>query len=171
MTSESIQAADNINKYIEEICRLLELKSVKVLAGVERFHLDACEEKPMSVYIPEEDILYVERLSEPTPKLLYYIAYGLRHAWQKRRFPKTYYSEYRQLFQCETFQIFALQEAEIDANAFANIIMKGYFRLEYEYNSTRWHGVGELIRLREGEILSSRLHSGKPTSYTKVGGE
>lgn len=154
MSNEKNQTANNINKYIKEICRLLELGNVKISNGTEKFHLEIFEEKPMSIYIPEEDTLYVERLTEPTPKLLYYIAYGLRHAWQKKYYPVIFYTTYKKRTEENSLERFLLQSAEIDAHAFADIIMRSYFRLLYNAFDGN---LQKKILKKEEELLSNGL--------------
>lgn len=114
-----------IQEYILEICHFLEIDTPKISYDTTHFSnatmVAQCNSKGTTIYIKKPG-------NTPTPDLFFAIAHELRHIWQIRTDYPAYFSDYRTAGEVSTEE-YNLQVAEVDANAFAIIVMADFFGL------------------------------------------
>lgn len=119
-----------IKEYITDICDLLKIEVPKISFDSTNFKtkttLAQCE--------PELNVIYLNKIDKPNPDYFFSIAHELRHLYQYQKDKQFYLSEYKTSDKCLSIEEYNLQIAEIDANAFAAIIMTDYFRLQPQWN-------------------------------------
>ncbi len=127
-----------ISKFISEVCSILGISKPKIEYKPQEFFptttmLAMCDSDGTTVYVRHsEDI---------TPDLLFAIAHELRHCWQIKNKPEMLdgYREAQDL----TVEEYNLQPAEIDANAFAGVVMVNFFGIK-----PLFHGLPENVKDR-----------------------
>ena len=67
------------------------------------------------------------------PDQLFAIAHELRHIWQMND-RERYLSDYKIVDQCSSCEEYNLQIAELDANAFAGLVMIDFFHLKPQFD-------------------------------------
>ena len=119
-----------IKEYITDICNLLKIEVPKISFDSTNFKtkttLAQCE--------PELNVIYVKKIDKPNPDYLFSIAHELRHLYQYQKDKQFYFSKYKTSDKCLSVEEYNLQIAEVDANAFAAIIMTDCFRLQPQWN-------------------------------------
>ena len=80
------------------------------------------------------NVIYLNKLDKPNPDYLFAIAHELRHIFQHKNDEQFYLSNYKTSDNCSSVEEYNLQIAEVDANAFASIIMVEYFKLQPQWN-------------------------------------
>ena len=78
--------------------------------------------------------IYLNKLNKPNPDYLFAIAHELRHIFQYQDDEKFYLSNYKTSDNCSSIEEYNLQIAEVDANAFASIVMVEYFHMQPQWN-------------------------------------
>ena len=118
-----------IEEYITDICYLLNIKEPYVSYDVVGFATDTtmaqCDVVNNTIYLYKD---------KPNPDYLFSIAHELRHIWQYQTDEKFYLSGYKPSNKCSSVEEYNLQIAEIDANAFASIIMTDFFSIKPQWN-------------------------------------
>lgn len=74
------------------------------------------------------------------PDYLFSIAHELRHIYQFQTDKQFYLSDYKPSDECSSVDEYNLQMAEVDANAFASIIMADFFSVK-----PRWNGLSAAV--------------------------
>ena len=119
-----------IKEYITDICDLLKIEAPKISFDSTNFKtkttLAQCE--------PELNVIYLNKIAKPNPDYFFSIAHELRHIWQYKTDKQFYFSKYKPSDNCLSIEEYTLQIAEIDANAFAAIVMADCFRLQPQWN-------------------------------------
>lgn len=119
-----------IEEYIIDICNLLEIKVPKISYDASDFltktTLAQCE--------PSANIIYLKKIDKPDLDYMFSIAHELRHIYQYQTDEKSYLSEYKSSDKCSSIEEYNLQIAEIDANAFASIVMTDTFSVQPQWN-------------------------------------
>ncbi len=77
--------------------------------------------------------IYIRPMDKPTPDLLFSIAHELRHIWQIKTDETYYFKDYKNSNEL-TSDEYNLQIAELDANAYATIVMIDDFGLQPLFN-------------------------------------
>lgn len=136
-----------IEEYIYEICTFLNIDVPYVSNDTSHFETDTmmaqCNPHMYALFVPEQE--------EVTPDLLFSIAHELRHLYQYKTDEEKYFADYKTAEQC-TVEEYNLQIAEVDANAFAAIIMIDIFRLEPQWNGLSKKAVST-IKKRMNDIV------------------
>lgn len=114
-----------IKELVEELCALLKIDVPEIIFTTE------FPTKTMQAMV-EDGKLYL-RNKELNPDLAFAIAHETRHLWQMEYHAEEYYKNYKQREEVG-IEKYNLQLAEVDANAFATIIMKDFFGLKPLYN-------------------------------------
>jgi Zn-dependent peptidase ImmA (M78 family) len=83
---------------------------------------------------PEHNMIFVRKKEKPDPDYMFAIAHEIRHIWQHKKDAALYFSNYKTSETCENIDEYNLQLAELDANAFAGIIMTDVFGLKPKFN-------------------------------------
>lgn len=119
-----------IKEFITDVCELLEIEAPKVSYDTSHFTtkttLAQCE--------PETNIIYLNKVDKPNPDYVFSIAHELRHIYQYQTDKEFYLSGYKPSNKCSSVEEYNLQIAEVDANAFAAIIMTDFFSVKPQWN-------------------------------------
>ena len=117
-----------IKQYVTTVCQILNINEPTVSSDTASFSTETtlvqCDPSGSTIYLKNES---------PNPDLLFAIAHELRHVWQVRTNKQLYLSEYKPAALMPSIEDYNLQLAEIDANAFAAIIMTDFFRLQPQW--------------------------------------
>lgn len=119
-----------IEEFITDVCELLKIEVPKISYDTSHFPtkttLAQCE--------PTANILYLTKIDKLNPDYVFSIAHELRHIYQYQTDEEFYLSGYKPSNKCLSIEEYNLQIAEIDANAFASIIMVEYFSMKPQWN-------------------------------------
>lgn len=125
-----------IEKFITDICELLEIGVPKISYDTSHFltktTLAQCE--------PETNTIYLNKVDKPNPDYVFSIAHELRHIYQYQTDEKFYLSGYKPSNECSSVEEYNLQIAEVDANAFAAIVITDFFSLK-----PQWYGLSDKV--------------------------
>lgn len=130
-----------IEEYITDICYLLNIKEPYVSYDVTGFATDTT----MAQCDVVNNIIYLNKLDKPNPDYLFCIAHELRHIWQYQTDKKFYLSDYKSSDKCLSIEEYNLQIAELDANAFAAIVMIDFFSIKPQWNGLSGKVLMQLI--------------------------
>lgn len=117
-----------IYDFIKNICDILSIPIPSISYDTSHFPTDTM----MAQVNSSGDIIYLKKYNKPNPDQLFSIAHELRHIWQIENHHDLYFSNYQTVDIIGT-EKYNLQSAEIDANAFASIIMVDFFHLQPQY--------------------------------------
>lgn len=119
-----------IKEFITDVCELLEIEAPKVSYDTSHFTtkttLAQCE--------PETNTIYLNKVDKPNQDYVFSIAHELRHIYQYQTDKELYLSGYKPSNKCSSVEEYNLQIAEVDANAFAAIIMTDFFSVKPQWN-------------------------------------
>lgn len=113
-----------IEDYIEDICYILNIPVPKVSYDTSHFHTNTM----MAQADSSGKAIYLKKCNKPNFDQLFSIAHELRHIWQIKYNEKFYLMTYKTIDLCSSIEEYNLQPAEIDANAFAYIVMVDFFQ-------------------------------------------
>ncbi len=86
-------------------------------------------ESDIASYAADDAILTIDMKKVETEEELYFaIAHEMRHIWQLKENIRFYYKGYKTLQECQDEDIFHMQVAELDADAWAMIIMEQMYQ-------------------------------------------
>ena len=92
-----------------------------------------------------DDVLWLPDRPAFTPELCFAIAHEMRHIWQIKTYGETYFEDYKEAGSVSPVE-YNMQPAEIDANAFAGLMMMEFFGIEPLYDGVDPGVVGEIRR-------------------------
>lgn len=118
-----------INKYISDICDILEIAIPKISYDTSNFKTLTT----MAQCKSDGSTIYIRKLDKPNPDYMFSIAHELRHVWQIQTDYDLYLSDYKPV-DILGIEKYNNQLAEIDAHAFASIVMMDFFNLAPLYN-------------------------------------
>ena len=119
-----------IEKFITDICELLDITVPSISYDISHFPTKTT----MAQCELTNNVIYLNKLDKPNPDYLFAIAHELRHIFQHKNDEQFYLSNYKTSDNCSSVEEYNLQIAEVDANAFASIIMVEYFKLQPQWN-------------------------------------
>lgn len=119
-----------IQKFITDICDILNIPEPSISFNTSNFPTDTM----MAQCNPSGDTIYLRKYNKPNPDQLFSIAHELRHIWQMQNNKQFFFSTYKPVDLCISVEAYNLQIAEIDANAFAGIVMIDFFHLQPQFN-------------------------------------
>lgn len=119
-----------IEDFITDICELLDIPVPTISYDVSHFPT----ETTMAQCELTNNVMYLNKIDKPNPEYLFEIAHELRHIFQYQDDKQFYLSNYKTSDNCSSVEEYNLQIAEVDANAFASIIMVEYFHLQPQWN-------------------------------------
>ena len=122
-----------INDFITEICSILNINKPSVSYDTSNFSTETM----MAQCDPSGNTIYLKKKDKPDPDYLLAIAHELRHVWQLTSDKDLYFSDYKPVEILGT-EKYNNQLAEVDANAFAGLVMIDFFHLK-----PLWHGLSE----------------------------
>lgn len=113
-----------INNYVKMICGMLQLPMPQV------FYSDnALQPGQHARLTPDGKQLYLRKLKAASLDQLFAASSELRREWQRRTDNEKYYGEYKRREELPLRE-FSLQPAEVDANAFAAVVVSAFFGVE-----------------------------------------
>lgn len=119
-----------IEEFITDVCELLEIEVPKISYDTSHFPtkttLAQCE--------PYVNIIYLTKIDKPNSDYVFSIAHELRHIYQYQTDEEFYLSGYEPSNKCSSVEEYNLQIAEVDANAFASIVMTDFFSIKPQWN-------------------------------------
>lgn len=115
-----------IQEFIFEICDMLNIKEPSISYDTSNFPTDTM----MAQCDPSGDTIYLKRYDTPNPDQLFSVAHELRHIWQMINDKPFYFSTYKPVNLLDSIEEYNLQIAELDANAFAGLVMIKFFHLK-----------------------------------------
>lgn len=115
-----------IYDFINDICDILNISAPSVSFDISNFTTDTM----MAQCSPDGSVIYLKKCNTPNPDLFFSIVHELRHIWQIKNNEQMFFSTYKSIESCKSAEEYNLQIAEIDANAFAGLIMMEFFYLE-----------------------------------------
>lgn len=125
-----------IKEFITDVCELLEIDVPTISYNTTHFAtkttLAQCE--------PETNTIYLNKVDKPNPDYVFSIAHELRHIYQYQTDEEFYLSGYKPSNKCSSVEEYNLQIAEVDANAFAAIVMADFFSLK-----PQWYGLSNKV--------------------------
>ena len=141
---------EEIIAYVKFICDMLEIEfpEVKFKNNDSKHHFST--NTTLAVLVTEENTIYINHTIS-TLEIFFVIAHELRHLYQFTYYPK-WFKGYLTSDHATSTEEYNLQFAEIDANAFAKIIMEAEFGISLSFNSLPVN-VNKRINQRAEEIL------------------
>lgn len=115
-----------IDRFVHDICEALHIKEPAVSYDTSNFQTDTM----MAQCDTSGSTIYIKKYDAPNPDQLFSIAHELRHIWQIQNDEDLYFSSYKPVELCSGVEEYNLQPAELDANAFAGLVMIRYFHLK-----------------------------------------
>lgn len=126
-----------IEAFVSDICDLLSIEKPSISFDISSF----LSSTMMAQVDLKEMILFIrEPKNESNPDCFFAIAHELRHIWQYKNDEQFYLSNYKPSDKCASVEEYNLQTAEVDANAFAAIIMIEKFHLR-----PQWKGLPDKV--------------------------
>lgn len=115
-----------INEFINDVCDILGIDTPKVSFDTSNFPTKTM----LAQCSPDGDAIYLKTYEKPNPDQLFAIAHELRHVWQLQNNKERYFADYKPVDLCASVEEYNLQIAEIDANAFAGLVMVDFFGIK-----------------------------------------
>lgn len=115
-----------IYSFINDICDILNISVPSVSFDTSNFPTDTM----MAQVNPSGDTIYLKEYDKQNPDQFFSIAHELRHIWQIQNDEQLYFSTYKPIDLCTSVEEYNLQIAELDANAFASLVMVDFFHLQ-----------------------------------------
>lgn len=115
-----------IHDFINDICNILNISVPHISFDTSNFQ----SETMMAQINSEGTTIYLRKTDKPNPDQFFSIAHELRHRWQIQTDKEWYFSDYKPRELCSSVEEYNLQFAEIDAHAFAGIMMEEFFHLK-----------------------------------------
>lgn len=115
-----------IKDFINDVCEILNINTPVILYDTSNFSSDTM----MAQCSHDGSTIYLKRLDKTNPDQFFAIAHELRHVWQINNDEQLYFADYKPVDLCESVENYNLQIAEVDANAFAGLVMIDFFGLK-----------------------------------------
>jgi Zn-dependent peptidase ImmA (M78 family) len=136
-----------IDDFMKDICDVLNILVPTISYDISHFQTKTM----MAQCDLLSNTIYLDKCNEPSPDYFFSIAHELRHIWQLQDDEAFYFSLYKPIDLCSDTESYNSQIAEIDANAFAGLIMIEYFHLQPLFQGLS-DSVKNKINKRMGEI-------------------
>lgn len=133
-----------IDDFVNLLCDILDIREPKISFDISDFTTNTM----LAQYDPKSKTIYLKNLDTPNLDQLFAISHELRHIWQIQTNKQLFFSEYKPVELCNSIEEYNLQSAEIDANAFAGMIMIHFFKVKPLYT-----GLSDNVKTK----ISSRL--------------
>ena len=138
-----------IEEFITDICELLEIPVPSISYDTSHFPT----ETTMAQCELTSNTIYLNKIDKPNPDYLFAIAHELRHIFQYQDDEQFYLSNYKTSDNCHSVEEYNLQIAEVDANAFASIVMVEYFHMK-----PQWKGLYDKVINAINSRISIIIH-------------
>lgn len=119
---------DKIKLFAGEICAALDIEAPEV-----QFRTPAPEAPTLLAWLDSTgNTVYLHEGIDNVYDLCFSLAHELRHVWQRKN--TVFFNGYKPSNQCESLTEYNLQAAEVDANAFAGLVMVSAFGVKPLFN-------------------------------------
>lgn len=115
-----------INEYISDVCEILDIPIPRISFDTSNFTSDTM----MAQCNSDGTVIYIKKTQTPNPDYFFAIAHELRHIWQILNDSSFYLQSYKSRIECNNLDEYNLQIAELDANAFAGLVMIDFFKIK-----------------------------------------
>lgn len=122
-----------IKNYLIALCDLLDINMPSVSYDTSKFNSKTM--MAMAEINEKGSKIYLMKKSNPDPDYLFAIAHEMRHICQAKTNMDLYLSNYKTANQFSSVNEYNLQLAEVDANAFAAIVMINMFGVKPTWNN------------------------------------
>ena len=139
-----------IKNYISDVCKLLKIQIPFISYDTSHFTTKTM----MAQCSPDGSTIYLNKIDKPNPDYIFAIAHELRHVWQIQTNQVLYFSDYKPIELCSSIEEYNLQLAEVDANAFAAIIMIDLVHLQ-----PQWNGLPNSVVTAIENRINTVIHS------------
>ena len=113
-----------INGYIRTLCNMLQLPMPQVF-----YNDHELAEGIHAKLTPDGKRLFLRKLKTPSLDQLFAAASELRREWQRKTDAQLYFGEHKSREEL-SLRDFAVQPSEVDANAFAAVVVSAFFGVE-----------------------------------------
>lgn len=120
-----------IYNFVQDVCEILEIPVPEISFDTSCF----LTKTTLAQINISNNTIYMKKIDKPNPDQFFAIAHELRHMWQAQNNKELYFSSYKTSNLCHSIEEYNLQLAEIDANAFAGVIMTEFFRLKPTFDN------------------------------------
>ena len=120
-----------LQRFISDTCCLLNINAPSISYDTSNFSTDTMMAQCNSL----GTVIYLRKYDKPNPDQFFAIAHELRHVWQIINDEQLYFSDYKPIDLLGSVEKYNSQIAEIDANAFAGLIMEGFFHIKPLFES------------------------------------
>lgn len=120
-----------IYNFVQDICEILEIPVPEISFDTSCF----LTKTTLAQIDINNNTIYMKKIDKPNPDQFFAIAHELRHMWQAQNNRELYFSSYKTSNLYHSIEEFNLQLAEIDANAFAGVIMADFFHLKPTFDN------------------------------------
>lgn len=141
-----------IHDFISDVCDILNISVPMVSFDTSNFQTNTM----MAQIDSSGTTIYLKQFNKDNPDQFFSIAHELRHRWQVLTDKEWYFSDYKPRELCASTEEYNLQFAEIDAHAFAGIVMEEFFHLKPLFQGLS-DGVKSKIYNRIEQIKSTEL--------------
>ncbi len=111
--------------FLNEICSILGMEVPVVAYDTTHFE----SETTMAQCDFDNYTVYMRPFDKPTPDIFFALCHELRHLWQHREDNSYYFDTYFPRGMFANVEEYNMQIAEIDANAFAGLMMEDFFEI------------------------------------------
>ena len=111
-----------IRDFINDVCDILKISVPHISFDTSNFQSETM--------MAQIDSSYLRKADKTNPDQFFSVAHELRHRWQIQTDNEWYFSDYKPRELCSSVEEYNLQFAEIDAHAFAGIVMEEFFHLK-----------------------------------------
>lgn len=125
-----------VEDFINDVCELLDIEVPIISYDTSNFLTDTT----MALCNPILNVIYIKKTDTPDPDYVFCIAHELRHLYQYQFDEQHYLSGYTPSNNCSSVEEYNLQIAEVDANAFASIVMQDFFSMK-----PQWSGLSDKV--------------------------
>ena len=139
-----------IHEFINDVCDILNISVPAISFDTSNFTSDTM----MAQIDSSGTTIYLKQFNKANPDQFFSIAHELRHRWQVLTDKEWYFSDYKPRELCTSTEEYNLQFAEIDAHAFAGIIMETFFQL-----TPLFQGLSDVVK----DKVHNRMEQIKPT--------
>lgn len=140
-----------LESYISALCKNLDIAPPCV-------HYDSTDMQSKTtiaqVARSGEDIYLKKLEGQDERDVLFATAHEMRHIWQIQKHEEEFFKNYKPLNLCSDIDEYNIQDAELDANAYATAVMLVFFKGKPLFNSLNKTAKDEIYR-RASKIISN----------------
>ena len=119
-----------LNRFIEYVCNILNITVPIISYDVANFPTETMQ----AYYDSRTETMFLRKFTSLNPDVLFAVAHELRHIWQLKTNENIYFSNYTSIKNGMSLENYNLQIAEIDAHAFAALLMMENFGIKPLFN-------------------------------------